>query len=232
MSLREVGIHLPPPVALARAVESLNEATVADPVFEPKWDGWRAVACGGRVWSRRGVELTRYLPDLAPILAARLPADAALDGELVAWDVGSGRLDFAGLQARLTAGTRIGAVAKRRPVQLVCFDLLAVGGNDLRDRPLAERRTRLVALLSGVGPPDLGGAAADQEVGDGSDESVGVRRFSTAAAREAARSPGSGPRSRSRRARNPAGRAARTRRPRARSPWRRAPGSRRPGRTR
>lgn len=144
---------MPPPVALARAVDSLDDVTVADPVFEPKWDGWRAVACGGRVWSRRGTDLTRYLPDLAPVLAARLPADAVLDGELVAWDVGSGRLDFAGLQARLMAGTRIGAVAKRRPVQLVCIDLLAVGGNDLRGRPLAERRTTLEGLLSGVGPP-------------------------------------------------------------------------------
>lgn len=153
MVRREVGIAVPPPVALARAVDSLDDVTVADPVFEPKWDGWRAVACGGRVWSRRGVDLTRYLPDLAPVLAARLPADAVLDGELVAWDVGSGRLDFAGLQARLTAGTRIGAVAKRRPVQLVCFDLLAVSGNDLRGRPLAERRTTLEGLLSGVGPP-------------------------------------------------------------------------------
>jgi len=87
------------------------------------------------------------------VLAARLPADAVVDGELVAWDVGSGRLDFAGLQARLTAGRRIGAVAKRRPVQLVCFDLLAVGGHDLRDQPLVERRARLEALLSGVGAP-------------------------------------------------------------------------------
>lgn len=149
----EVGIAVPPPVALARAVDSLEDATAADPVFEPKWDGWRAVTCGGRVWSRRGVDLTRYLPDLAPVLAARLPADAVLDGELAAWDVGSGRLDFAGLQARLTAGIRIGAVAKRRPVQLVCFDLLAVGGHDLRDQPLEERRSRLETLLSGVGPP-------------------------------------------------------------------------------
>ena len=108
---------------------------------------------GGRVWSRRGTDLTRYLPDLAPVLGARLPADVVIDGELVAWDAKTGRLDFPGLQARLAAGTRIGAVAKRRPVQLVCFDLLAAAGVDLRGQPLAQRRARLEALLSGVGPP-------------------------------------------------------------------------------
>lgn len=153
MIRREGGILLPPPVALARAVDSLDDVPVADPVFEPKWDGWRAVVAGGRVWSRRGTDLTRFLPDLAPVLGARLPADVVIDGELVAWDAKTGRLDFPGLQARLTAGTRIGAVAKRCPVQLVCFDLLAAAGTDLRDQPLAARRARLEAVLSGVGPP-------------------------------------------------------------------------------
>ena len=69
-----------------------------------------AVACGGRAWSRRGVELIRYLPDLTPVLVARLPADVVIDGELVAWDAATGRLDFPGLQARLAAGTRIKVV--------------------------------------------------------------------------------------------------------------------------
>lgn len=153
MIRREGGIPLPPPVALARAVDSLDDVPVTDPVFEPKWDGWRAVVAGGRVWSRRGTDLTRYLPDLAPVLGARLPADVVIDGELVAWDAKTGRLDFPGLQARLTAGPRIAAVAKRHPVQLVAFDLLAAAGTDLRGQPLAERRGRLEVLLSGVGPP-------------------------------------------------------------------------------
>ena len=51
---------VPPPVALAQATEALRPASVREPCWEPKWDGWRAVYAGGRLWSRRGTELTRY----------------------------------------------------------------------------------------------------------------------------------------------------------------------------
>src|SRR3954469_16527753 len=112
---------MPPPLALTRATETLSPAGVRAPVFEMKWDGYRAAVAGGRIWSRRGTELTRFFPDLAPVLAARLPADAVLDGEVVASDVAAGRLDFAGLQARMTAGRRLASVAARRPAHLVCF---------------------------------------------------------------------------------------------------------------
>lgn len=132
-----------------------------------KWDGYRAAVARGRIWSRRGTELTRFFPDLAPVLSARLPADAVLDGELVAWDVAAGRLDFAGLQARMTAGRRLAAVAARRPAHLVCFDLLAIGGQDLRSRPLSERREMLAELLMGVSAPvALCEQTADQVVAE------------------------------------------------------------------
>jgi ATP-dependent DNA ligase len=147
------GITLPPPVALARSVERLADVPAARPVAEPKWDGWRAVVCGGRIWGRTGTDLTRFFPDLAPVLAARLPPDAVVDGELVAWDVAEGRLDFLALQARLTAGSRIHTVAPRRPAQFVGFDLLAAGRQDLRALPLAERRRRLESLLADVKSP-------------------------------------------------------------------------------
>jgi ATP-dependent DNA ligase len=92
-------------------------------------------------------------PDLVPVLAARLPPDVLLDGELIAWDTAAGRLDFAGLQARMTAGRRLADATARRPAQLVCFDVLAVGSADLRSRPLAERRGELERLLAGAGSP-------------------------------------------------------------------------------
>jgi ATP-dependent DNA ligase len=146
-------IALPPPLALARLTYTLSPTGVREPRFEAKWDGYRAVVAAGRIWSRRGTDLTRFFPDLAPVFAARLPADTVLDGEVVAWDVSAGRLDFASLQTRMTAGRRLSAVAARRPAHLVCFDLLATADRDIRSHPLAERRTLLAELLSGVGAP-------------------------------------------------------------------------------
>jgi ATP-dependent DNA ligase len=140
-------------LALARPTDTLTPDGVREPRFEAKWDGYRAAVVGGRIWSRRGTNLTRFFPDLAPVLAARLPADAVLDAEVVAWDVAAGRLDFASLQTRITAGRRLAAVAARRPAHLVCFDLLASAGRDLRARPLAERRALLAELLSGLSAP-------------------------------------------------------------------------------
>jgi ATP-dependent DNA ligase len=133
-------VHLPAPVALARLVDSLTPAGAKTPSWEPKWDGYRAVYAEGRLFSRNGTNLTPLFPDLAPVLAARLLADLVLDGELIAWDRVVGRLDFEGLQARMTAGRRIRSVAAQRPAQFVAFDVLAAGRQDLRGRPLRQRR--------------------------------------------------------------------------------------------
>ena len=77
---------MPAPVALARLVDSLTPLGVREPVWEPKWDGYRALCAGGVLYSRNATNLTPLFPDLSPVLAARLPADLLLDGELVAWD--------------------------------------------------------------------------------------------------------------------------------------------------
>lgn len=146
-------IELPVPLALARSAETLTPSGAREPRFEPKWDGYRALVAGGRIWSRTGTDLGRFFPDLVPVLRSRLSANAVLDGELVAWDVARGRLDFSALQARLTAGRRITSVAARRPAQLICFDLLADSDGDLRGRPLSERRARLTDMLLGQAPP-------------------------------------------------------------------------------
>ena len=146
-------LAMPPPLALAHSTDVLRPAGVLDPLWSAKWDGWRAVWGGGRLWGRRGTDLTGYFPDLVPVLAARLPADVVVDGEVVAWDSDRGRLDFQGLSRRLTAGRRLAAAAAARPAHLVCFDLLAAGGIDLRPRPLTERWARLEEILSGISAP-------------------------------------------------------------------------------
>jgi len=146
-------VSLQAPVALARRVDELVPSRTADLVWEPKWDGYRALVGGGRIYSRNGTNLTPLFPDLTPALSARLPPDLVLDAEVIAWDPTAGRLDFEGLQARMTAGRRIRAVAARRPAQLVVFDLLASGTEDLRGRPLRERRALLEQALGGIASP-------------------------------------------------------------------------------
>jgi ATP-dependent DNA ligase len=146
-------VSLRAPVALARPIGELTPSGVRDPLWEPKWDGYRALVGAGRIFSRNGTNLTPLFPDLTPVLTARLPDDLILDGEVIAWDATAGRLDFEGLQARMRAGRRIRAVAARRPAQLVVFDVLAAGGEDLRGRPLRERRAVLEQAMAGMASP-------------------------------------------------------------------------------
>ncbi|MGO4600086.1 ATP-dependent DNA ligase [Terrabacter sp. 2RAF25] len=146
-------VSLHAPVALVRAVDDLTPSGVKKMVWEPKWDGYRALVGSGRILSRNGTDLTPLFPDLAPVLTSRLPDDLVLDGEVIAWDPAAGRLDFEGLQARMTAGRPIRALASRRPAQLVVFDVLAAGSEDLRGRPLRERRAVLEQALAGIASP-------------------------------------------------------------------------------
>ena len=146
-------VTLPAAVALARPVGSLTPAGVKDPVWEPKWDGYRALTGAGKLYSRNGTNLTPLFTDLAPVLAARLPADLVLDGELVVWDTAAGKLDFTSLQARMTAGRRIRSIAAQQPAQFVASDVLAADSEDLRDQPLKHRRAVLERALSGLASP-------------------------------------------------------------------------------
>jgi ATP-dependent DNA ligase len=125
-------------------------------LFEPKWDGFRAlVFCSGidvYIQSRDLRPLDRYFPDLHTVLADRLPAGCVLDGEIV---IATPRgLDFDALQLRLhPAASRVAKLAQQQPASFVAFDVLAVDGRDVRDEPQGERRSLLERLLHGVRPP-------------------------------------------------------------------------------
>jgi ATP-dependent DNA ligase len=125
-------------------------------IFEPKWDGFRALVFrdGDDVFiqSRDEKPLGRYYPELLATLRTQLPPRCVLDGEIVI--ARDGALDFEALQMRLhPAASRVKLLSEEIPSSIVFFDLLAEGDRDLRTAPFRERRTRLEALLADTTPP-------------------------------------------------------------------------------
>ena len=125
-------------------------------LFEPKWDGFRAIVFRGAsdvyIQSRDLRPFDRYFPDLHDTLIERLPKDCVIDGEIVI--VTPGGLDFDALQLRLhPAASRVAMLAKETPASFVAFDLLAADGRNLMSAPQSERRARLEQLLAEIAPP-------------------------------------------------------------------------------
>ena len=125
-------------------------------IFEPKWDGFRALIFRDGdellIQSRDERPLDRYFPELAAPLEAQLPARCVLDGEVV---IARGdALDFEALQLRLhPAASRAKKLSLEIPASVVFFDLLCEGERDLRAAPFRERRAALTRLLADARPP-------------------------------------------------------------------------------
>jgi bifunctional non-homologous end joining protein LigD len=133
-----------------RAAPQLATLVTAPPegddwLHEIKLDGYRLLCRlergKARLVSRNGHDWTDRFPALAEAVAA-LPTDAALlDGEAVVFDA-RGRSDFQALQ---------GSLGRDRPdLHLTLFDCLCLGGFDLRDAPLVERKRALRHLVAGA----------------------------------------------------------------------------------
>ena len=125
-------------------------------IFEPKWDGFRALIFrdGDEVLiqSRDEKPLNRYFPELLEPLQKQLPKRCVLDAEVVV--AKDGALDFDSLQLRIhPAESRIKLLSQEIPASIVFFDLLAEGSRDLRDQPFEKRRKRLEKMLAEAGPP-------------------------------------------------------------------------------
>jgi ATP-dependent DNA ligase len=125
-------------------------------LFEPKWDGFRALVFrdGDEVFtqSRDLKPLDRYFPELAAPFRAQLPERCVLDGEIVI--ARDGALAFEALLLRIhPAESRVRMLAAESPASFVAWDLLALGDEDLREVPQAGRRERLEAVLGGAVPP-------------------------------------------------------------------------------
>ena len=139
---------------LAKLAEELPAG--AGFLYEPKWDGFRAIVFrdGSEVFiqSRDLRPLDRYFPELHAAFLAQLPDQCVVDGEIVIATPHG--LDFDALQLRLhPAASRVNKLAATSPASFVAFDVLAVDGRDVRTIVQVERRVLLEHALAAVQPP-------------------------------------------------------------------------------
>src|ERR1700712_4080942 len=125
-------------------------------IFEPKWDGFRAVVFRDgdeiEIQSRDGKSLNRYFPEVVEVLLKQLPERCVMDGEIVI--AGARGLDFDALQLRVhPAASRVKMLAETTPASVVFFDLLCLGERDLRGEPFEVRRRELEEVLRKAKPP-------------------------------------------------------------------------------
>jgi ATP-dependent DNA ligase len=163
-------VELPvnPPVLpmLAKRVAELPGD--GDWIFEPKWDGFRALVFRDGdeilIQSRDEKPLDRYFPELQEPLRSALPPRYVLDGEIVI--VKDNGLDFEALQLRLhPAAKRVNLLSQQTPSSFVVFDLLCLGDRDLRGEPFQVRRRELESLIASAAPPiHLTPATSDRSV--------------------------------------------------------------------
>jgi ATP-dependent DNA ligase len=156
-----VDLPVMPPVApmLAKLARAIPDGHL----YEPKWDGFRSIVFrdGDEVelGSRNELPMTRYFPELVAALRDALPDRCVVDGEIIVPGRDDRGLDFWSLQQRIhPAASRIAMLAERTPARFVAFDLLALGDDDLMERPFADRRARLEEVLAVGGPGGPGGS--------------------------------------------------------------------------
>src|ERR1700741_189109 len=139
-----------PPILpmLAKRVDQIP--AVGDWIYEPKWDGFRALVFRDGhevlIQSRDEKPLNRYFPELIEPLKKQLPKRCVLDGEVVL--ARDGCLDFDALQLRIhPAASRVKMLSEQMPASIVFFDLLCEGNRDLRSIPFEKRRSKMESLL-------------------------------------------------------------------------------------
>jgi len=122
-----------------------------DWVHEIKWDGMRVLAdvADGRLklMSRNENDVTTSFPELATLAGPGMPDDMLVDGEVVTLQAGLPSFSALSERMHVSNARRARNLAVARPVTLMVFDLLRLGGVDLTASPLAQRRR----ILEGIG---------------------------------------------------------------------------------
>src|SRR5580765_1245701 len=150
------GFPIAPPVEPMLAKLSDELPAGGGFLYEPKWDGFRAIVFRGdsdvMIQSRDLRPLDRYFPELHATFLDKPPAGCRHDGDIVIATPHG--LDFDALQLRLhPAASRAAKLAKETPAAFVAFDAIAISGRDLRGTPQVERRRLLEQALADVEPP-------------------------------------------------------------------------------
>jgi ATP-dependent DNA ligase len=144
---------------LAKAVDGVPapDSVPGGLSYEPKWDGFRCIILrdGDEVElaSRGSKPLTRYFPEVVRAVLEHLPPRCAIDAEIVvrAGPPGAQKLDWESLTQRIhPADSRVQRLSVETPAEIICFDVLALGEDDLTSAPFADRRERLESALSGI----------------------------------------------------------------------------------
>jgi ATP-dependent DNA ligase len=150
----ELPINPPVKPMLAKPVAEIPPGQV----YEPKWDGFRSIIFRDgdevEIGSRNEKPMTRYFPEVVQAVLANFPERAVIDGEVIVADTERNMLDFEALQQRIhPAASRVKLLSEQTPAGFVAFDLLALGDEDLTERPFAERRERLAEALKDAQAP-------------------------------------------------------------------------------
>lgn len=118
-------------------------------IYEPKIDGHRLIYSQTdgevRLYTRHNNECTRQYPEISGVF---FPQDIVLDGEIACVDPLTGGVDFESVMSRFQArrADKIRQLTQTLPVTYVVFDILRYKGEDLRNRPLMERKEILAGL--------------------------------------------------------------------------------------
>lgn len=148
---RDADISRPYPFCLAHPLEGAVEelGPVDQWQVEWKWDGIRSQLIRRRwqtfLWSRGEELVTDRFPEIEAS-GAQLPEGTVLDGEVLPWRDGR-PLPFAQMQRRIGRKLLGAKILDEVPVVLLAFDLLELGGEDVRSRPLEWRRARLEEVV-------------------------------------------------------------------------------------
>ncbi len=144
--------HLPYPFFLAYPLEAPPDEALGDLnewFFEKKYDGIRGQIIVRNnqvfVWSRGEELVTDKFPEFET-LHQHLPDGTVIDGEIIPWKDDQ-PLPFAIMQIRIGRKNLSKKILTEAPLVMICYDLMEYAGEDIREKPLWERRNLLAALL-------------------------------------------------------------------------------------
>ena len=153
---------VPYPFFLASPLQhaSLGETAAKEWWVEPKWDGIRGQLIqresGTYLWSRGEELINSQFPELIE-MAAALPHDTVLDGEVICWaEAEADPRPFSDLQRRLGRKTVGRKLRHDCPVSFVAYDVLEHNAQDLREQPLKLRLATLGDLHASFGSSNEG----------------------------------------------------------------------------